>query len=106
MDFSQNTVFGGLGTVTFSPPAAGLYTMEGKITLPMLSQGASEQSQLVVTINLNGSPIYTTDASSEGFRAVQSLLTSDVITIVFSSSALVDQAKNVIKSCISISAGE
>lgn len=105
MDFSQNTVFCGLGTVTFVPPAAGDYKFDGKITLPSQSAGDSPSS-LIVTINKNASPVYTGQAGARGFEQVlQALLTSDSITIVFSSAAAADQPRNVIKSCISISAG-
>lgn len=105
VDFSQNTEFSGLGTVTFVPAADGNYKMEGKISLPSPSQGGGESS-VIVTINKNGSPVLVGPAAAKGFKSVQALLTSDTITIVLSSGAAADQPKNAVKSSISISAGE
>lgn len=105
MDFSQNTDFSGLGTVTFVPAADGNYEIEGKISLPTPSQGGGE-SAVVVTINKNASPIYTGTAAAKGFRVSQLFLTTDTVTIVLTSSATADQPKNAVKTSISIAAGE
>lgn len=102
MDFSQNTAFSGLGTVTFIAASNGNYIIEGKITLPLASQGAGE-SAVVCTINKNGSPVMVTNAASEGFKQELQLITTDTVTIVLSSAAAADQPKNVVKSTISIS---
>jgi hypothetical protein len=104
MDFTQNTVFNGLGIITFIAPFAGDYTFSGKITLPTATNSGT-QSQLVVTINKNGASVYTGLPAAEGYKLVQNLLTTDTITIVFSSSAPVDQGLNVIKTSLSVNAG-
>lgn len=101
MDFSQNTSVSGLRTVTFIAPANGNYIIEGKITLPLVSQGGS-QSAVVVVINKNGSPAMTTSPASEGFKQELQLLTSDTVTIVISGNAA-DAILNAVKSTISIS---
>lgn len=104
MDFSQNTSISGLKTVTFVAPANGNYVFDGKLSHP--KSGNIQSSTPIVTINLNGSPIYTTLASAKGFRCVQPLLTTDTITIVVSSSTPSDAVANAIKTIIAISAGE
>lgn len=106
MDFSQNTILSGLGTVTFIAPSNGDYKIDGKISLPSMSAGDTAASALVVTINKNGSPVYTGLAGARGFEnVILALLTTDTVTVVMSSAAAVDQPRNVIKSSISISRG-
>lgn len=102
-DFSKNSVFQGLGTDTTKVPNAGSYQVKGKITLPSIPMGSATASALVVTINVNGSPIYTGNPGSRGFRAIANCSAADTITIVFSSAASVDLENNAIKSNISIS---
>lgn len=105
MDFSQSVTIEGLRTITFIAPSNGNYKIEGKLSLPLPSQGGGETA-VVVVINLNGSPVYTGVAGAEGFKRIQPLLTSDTVTIVLSSSASADQPKNAVKTTLSISAGE
>lgn len=104
--FNQNLTFAGLGTLSITVPLAGLYFVEGKISLPTLPKGDSSPSALVVVVNKNGSPIYTGSAGAEGFRTVTSCAANDLIAMVFSSAAAVDQGLNVIKSTVSIGLGE
>ena len=99
--FSQNFTFCGLGTFTMSIPIAGLYFFRGKLSLPQLTQG-SGPSACLVTINQNGSPVYTGTAGAEGFETNFVCALNDVITIVFSSSAAADLPLNVIKSTMSV----
>lgn len=101
----QNAVFCGLGTFTYVAPIAGPYFVEGKSSIPTLSNGGGVSSLLTV-VNVNGSPVYTGVAGAEGFYVVTTLAALDSVTIVFSSAAAVDQGLNVIKSTISLGRGE
>ena len=103
-NFSQSQSFAGLGTITINIPSAGRYGIDGKITLPTISSG-SGQSSVVVTINQNGSPIYTGAAGAQGFHTNPYCAASDIITIVLTSAATVDQGLNVIKTTVSVSEG-
>lgn len=103
--FSSNSEFQGLGTFTVKVPEASQYTVKGTITLPTVNTTGSEQSQLLVVINVNGSPVYTGQVSARGFEARTACAANDVITVVFSSPLAIDAANNAIKSTISISQG-
>jgi hypothetical protein len=96
-----NETFQGLGTVTIKVPDTDTYVIKGKIQAP----GRTNPSQVVTTVNINGSPVYTGAAGSKGFYTRQSLTAADVITIVFTSALASDAALNVIKSTISVNAG-
>ena len=104
--YNQNLTFAGLGTLSITLPMDGSYFFEGKISLPTLSKGDSAPSALVVTVNQNGSPVYVGQAGAEGFKVQVNGVLGDVIAMVFSSAADVDQGLNVIKSVISIGLGE
>lgn len=104
--FNQNLSFVGLGTLSITVPLAGAYFVDGKISLPTLSKGDVAPSAVLVTVNQNGSPVYTGQAGAEGFYTTLSCAASDVIAMVFSSAAAVDQGLNVIKSTVSIGLGE
>jgi hypothetical protein len=89
-----------------SAPNAGTYELRGKITLPEISQGQLSNSQVVVTINVNGgSTIYTGAAGAQGFfispLVIASALSS--INIILTSSAPVDQGLDLIKTTASLS---
>lgn len=103
MDFSQNISVAGLRTVTFIAPANGNYVIDGKTTLPLASQGSSQQSAVIVVVNKNGSPVMTTLAASEGFKANLQLLTTDTVTIVISSANAIDGTQNAVKTTLAIS---
>ena len=104
--FNQNLTFAGLGTLSITVPLAGAYFAEGHISLPTLAKGDIAPSALVVVVNQNGSPVYTGQAGAEGFYVNLSCAINDVIAMVFSSGAAVDQGLNVIKSVVSIGLGE
>lgn len=104
--YNQNLTFAGLGTLSITVPLAGAYFVKGKISLPTLSKGDSSPSALVVVVNQNGSPVYTGQAGAEGFYVDISCAANDLIAMVFSSAAAVDQGLNVIKSTISIGLGQ
>lgn len=105
INFAQNLVFNGLGTLSFTIPQDGSYRFDGKISIPTIVNGGGPSSLLVV-VNQNGSPVYTGVAGAEGFKVDLSCLLGDVIAMVFSSSAAADLALNVIKSTIAISQGD
>lgn len=103
--YNQNLTFNGLGTLSITVPQAGAYFVDGKISLPSLTNGGGV-SACLVTINQNGSPVYTGIAGAEGFYTDISCAAADVIAIVFSSAATPDQGLNVIKSTIAIGLGQ
>lgn len=102
--FNQNASFSGLGTFSITVQIAGPYFLEGKISLPTLTNGGGASSCLV-TINQNGSPIYTGLAGAEGFKKDTLCAAGDVLAIVLSSSAPADQPLNAIKTVIAIGQG-
>ncbi len=104
--YNQNLTFAGLGTLSITVPLAGAYFFKGSISLPTLAKGDISPSALVVTVNQNGSPIYTGQAGAEGFYVTASCAANDVMAMVFSSAATVDQGLNVIKSVISVGLGQ
>lgn len=101
----QNLAFAGLGTFTTVIPVAGPYFLKGKISLPTISQGAGPSSCLV-TINQNGSPIYTGIAGAEGFYKDFLAAANDTMTVVLTSAAAADQPVNAIKTAISLGSGQ
>lgn len=103
--FNQNIESTGLNTVSVTVPYAGAYSVSGKFTLPTIVDGAGASS-LVVTVNQNGSPIYTGLAGAEGFYTNVSCAAFDIIAFVLSSSAAVDAVNNAVKAVYSISQGQ
>jgi len=103
---SSSEVFNGLGTFNIGVPNAGTYSLLGVIDLPMLSQGSSANSQVVVTISINsGSTIYTGAAGAKGFAISPLVIASanSLINLTLSSSAPVDQGLNLIKTTAQVS---
>src|ERR1700678_3820563 len=94
--------FAGLGTAGIRMNTAGLKTISGTLPLPTINQGASADSSVVVTINLNGgSTLYTGAAGAQGFETQVACSAGDVVNVIFTSAATVDQGLNVVKSTIS-----
>ena len=109
--FNQNIESTGLNTVSTTVPYAGPYFVKGKFTIPGLvdgqgSPGQASASSLVVTVNQNGSPVYSGPVGAEGFYTDISCAAYDVIAIVLSSSAAVDAALNAVKARYSIGQGQ
>lgn len=105
--YNQNLVFNGLGTFTIlTAPSAGLYLIDVKITCPQLSKGDSAPSAVLSVINNGVTLAYTGVAGGEGFRTDLSCAAGDVLTLVLSSAAAVDQPLNVIKTNVAVSSGE
>ena len=105
MAFNQSGELAGLNTYTISVPSAGAYSIDWKNYLPRPSQGGT-QSSLVVTINQNGSPIYTSPAGGDGGRFDMACAAGDVITLVTSSANANDQGLNLIKTQVAFSGGQ
>lgn len=104
-DFNQNLTFAGLGTVTVTAADAGPYFVEGKISLPTLTNGGGE-SECLVTMVQNSSTVYTGIVGADGFRADLLCTDNEDIAITLSSSADADQGLNAIKTNISFGQGE
>lgn len=106
-NFNQQLVSTGLSTVSFTVPLAGVYTLQGTLTGPEISGGATANTGVVVTVSqtpTGGSPttMYTGPAGASGYKVVLNCAALDSISIVFSSSASIDSsALNLIKSVIS-----
>lgn len=105
MAYTNSQTVTGLGTITLPViPSTSRIAVDGKITLPLISQG-SGLSAVVAVVNVNGSPVYTGQAGAEGFHTSPFCSAGDIITIVLSSSAIADQSLNVIKTTVSASEG-
>ena len=107
MAYNLNTTLAGLNSMTYESPVAGVLPISGKLTLPTLQEGATADSQVVVTITQTpngGSPttIYTTNPGAMGFNLAPIAAALDVFTITVSSSAAVDSNNNRIKMTVSI----
>jgi hypothetical protein len=121
-NFIQRITVTNLATHTLVIPTTDIYSFDGTLELPAIvpsatqgpgggagtgtGGGAQVTSQVVVTINQNGSPIYTSHPGDKGFllKAV-SCVANDVITIVRTSSLLQDEQKNAIKMTLAITEG-
>jgi hypothetical protein len=100
----QNLVVSGLGTTTFVIPEAGAYFVEGKISLPTLTNGQGV-SVVVATLNNNAAPFYTGTAGAEGFRADHTFALGDVLTVVLSSAGVPDNQLNAVKMTLVVGEG-
>ena len=90
--------FEGLTTIKLpAAPTMNQYTIQGQLTLPSLTRGSISNSSVVITVKKNGSVIYTGQAGANGFQLTPTLSPGDVITIIPSSTALVDQGRHFIK---------
>ncbi len=95
--------FNGLGTFPMRVTKAGANNIKGKLTLPTLIEGATANSQVVVTVNLNGgATIYTGNPGDEGFSTGGTAAIGDIFNVILTSSSPVDQGNLTVKSTISI----
>jgi hypothetical protein len=123
-NYIKNTTHEGLGTLTVTIPTTDLYMIQGTITHPNLvptpvagpgggaGTGTSPNgtvevpSQVVLTINQNGSPVYTSQAGAQGFNiAALNCAAGDLITFVRTSSLPQDEQLNAVRMTLSISEG-
>lgn len=98
--------FVGLGTFNYTFPTTGIYNLLVQCTEHI-------SSALVVTVNLNGSPIYTSPTlpGSSGnqrgfeFKIPINATASDALSIVLSSATSIDNQLNNVKSYITVGNG-
>lgn len=90
-NFSGNISLNGLGAFTiFTAPAAGIYFVNGQLSLPQLTTD-NQQSQVVAVVKNGSSTLYTGVAGASGFQVNQIVCSAgDVISVTLSSSAAVD----------------
>ena len=89
----------GLNTTTiFTAPAAGVYFVNGQLSLPHASTtGGGINSAVVVVVKKNASTVYTGTAGATGFQIPQQTLASgDVVSTVLTSAAAPDQVLNAV----------
>lgn len=92
----------GLGTFTWTATRVGAHNIKGKLELHTIDQGSSENSQVVVSVNLNGgSAFFTSQAGAKGFETGAYLNVGDVLNVVITSSATIDQSPKNVKHTIS-----
>lgn len=100
---STTQAFTGLGTHNIGLDNTQFYTIEGKVNLPTLSEGAIGNSQVVVTVSANGGSVfYTGVAGAEGFKTGYNATAGDILNIILTSAAPVDQGLNLIKTTLSL----
>lgn len=104
-DDSNRSSFTGKATYTYVAPTAGPYRIQWQMDLPQISKGATANSEVVMTVNVGGSPIFTGTAGAQGGEVTTVCAAADIITLVTTSSATVDAPLNVIKSNVCISHG-
>lgn len=102
-DYNQNLVFNDLGTFTLlgAAPFAGIFQFDGKISLPLLRDGAGASACLAL-VKKNGSTQYTGTAGDEGFSTKITLAAGDAVTVVLSSSNSNDNQPNAIKTNVAV----
>lgn len=93
----------GLGTWTLNPTPAGFSFLRYDFT-------EVPPSSLIVTINDNGSPIYTSTATTTAQSAMQTKVPMNIaaghtVTIVLSSAAPIDNQLNTVKTTITVGDG-
>ena len=118
-NINTSTVVAGLGTQTCNVVTAGLYTLAVNFTIPYQASGSSANSASTtggsscqIVVNQNGTPVLTlaapvspTQPSMGGSVRIQ-CAANDVITVVLSSAAAVDNALNAVKGTINFYQGE
>lgn len=92
----------GLGTFTASVPAAGSYSIEGKLTLPRITGGNTANSQVVCVVKQNSSTIYTSSPGDAGFKIGVICAATDTISVTTSSSLSADQGIRAVKGVVAI----
>ncbi len=123
LPLNSSSVFGGLGTATFTVVTAGLYTVSFTSSIPFVT-GTSDNSDtaadspfasglsVVVNQDTGGGPVAKLTVASPaptqqsmGGSVHLSCAAADVITVVMSSSAVADAAPNAVKTIINLYQG-
>lgn len=91
----------GLGVFPiFTAPTAGIYFVNGQLTLPSIPQG-SGASQVICVVKNGASTIYTGAAGATGFQVNQIVCAAgDAITVTLTSSAAPDQVLNAVRGVV------
>jgi len=121
-NFTQSASYPGLGTATVNIPETSLYSFQGSLTLNDNAGSAIQgpgggagtgtgapppiPSQVIVTINQNGSPIFTTNPGDRSFCLnAYGCTAGDVITFVMTSSLAQDKLPSSVRLTLSVSEG-
>jgi hypothetical protein len=94
----------GLESYTYPNTIAGPYVIEGKLQIPMLSQGGG-QSSVVATVTQNSTTVFTSVAGSTGFKCEVLCATGDTLTVALTSAAAADQPVNAIQATLNFTMG-
>ena len=117
-----NTTFNGLSEFDYPAPVADSFVVEGSLQLPAQVPTAASgpggggigtssvpglplSSQVVVTVKQNSTTIYTGVAGAKGFKTGVNAALNDVIKIILTSSASIDQQPNAVQCTVSIYEG-
>jgi hypothetical protein len=113
MAVNMTQTVNGLSTTTLNIPTTDFYTVSGTLELPKTGPVATQgpgggagtgaggtvggtgqmvPSQVVVTVNHNGTPIYTGAAGAKGFITGAACTAGDTLTVVLTSSENSTQA--------------
>jgi hypothetical protein len=105
--FNQNFTSTGLVTLSFGVPESDAPCfLAGNLTLPQLyDDGATAESQVVVTIKQNGTTIYTGLPGAQGFKTLFTGTLGDTMTIAFTSDLAADALPNAVKATIQFGSG-
>ncbi len=97
MNFEGRQSLNGIQTFDlFTAPAAGIYFVSGKLSLPQLGT-AGGASEVIVTVYNGIDDIYVGEAGASGFEVNQILCAADdVITVKLDSSADPDLVLNAV----------
>lgn len=122
-NYYVNAAINGLRTYDFPVPFTDTYVVAGTLELvsqaPTAAQGPGGggigtgsvpglpiASQVVVTVALNSSTVYTGPVGAKGFKTGVNATAGDIIHITLSSSLAQDQQPNAVKCNVSIFEGE
>lgn len=96
-NFQATQSLNGLQTTTiFAAPAAGIYFVNGQLSLPQIVT-AGGASQVIATVKKNGSGIYTGIAGASGFQVNQIVCAvGDSISVTLASTAAPDLVSNAV----------
>lgn len=121
LKLEQQNVFAGLGTSTFTVTTAGLYTVQIQSFIPYLPPGSTSSpstvsavSDLEIVVNQDSGGGDVAKLTIDNPTPTQPIMSGsvtltcgvdDVISVVLSSAAAADNAKNAIKTMITLYSG-
>ena len=101
MPYSQGFTIAGLQTLTINIPVAGVFLLQGTISLPTPTDGGG-QSAVVSTIKQNGTTVQTSIPGAQGFAVTLECSEGDVLTVALTSANAVDAVPNAVKAVVSV----